>query len=90
MLIAGAGRCARVRSKSPLPLQTVSSGKQSWGRSLTNPASNILGNLLNAIEEAHIDHVIVQVSGDPQVVELQFRTRAASAGQQAKAHVSQV
>ena len=36
----------------------------------------------------HIDHV--QVSGDPQVVELQFRTRAASAGQQAKAHVSQV
>ena len=28
----------------------------------------------------HIDHVIVQVSGDPQVVELQFRTRAASAG----------
>ena len=31
MPIVGAGRCARVRSKSPLPLQTVSSGKQSWG-----------------------------------------------------------
>ena len=88
MPIVGVGRCARVRSKSPLPLQTISSGKQSWGRSLTNPASNILGNPLYAIEEAHIDHV--QVSGDPQVVELQFRTRAASAGQQAKAHVSQV
>ena len=45
-------------------------------------------SIIYTIEEAQIDHV--QVSGDPQVVELQFRTRAASAGQQAKAHVSQV
>ena len=87
MPIVGAGGCARVRSKSPLPLQTISSGKQSWG-GLSQIQLPTSWEIYYMQLKKHIDHV--QVSGDPQVVELQFRTRAASAGQQAKAHVSQV